>query len=252
MSLVLPGIGHFSINQFRQSISLPGILFLGIALIGWSGLFFWKNGSWILLAWVGAVYVYAFVDLVRKARSKRLNLQKDIITDSLPVRGSAWWHTLIYVCISLTIALLLIIQKSMFFGFQIYRIPSASMLPTLKVGDLIVADTRWFSLKQPVSSDIVVFKRSQKDKIFYIKRIIVTSEQTVEINDGLLKINGQIFKENIRPKSLKKRKIATDHYFLIGDNFNHSFDSRHWGEIPRKNIVGKYRRKLFAEAKPDS
>jgi len=162
MSLLFPSLAHFSLGYIKQALLIFGFLFVGIELISWSGVIFLPFGLTILIFWCSAIYLYALIDSIKKSSTNQDN-----------IKPSRWWQTSLYFLIMVSIILILIIFKSILFGFQIYQIPSVSMMPVLKPGDLILADTRWFSLKKIKTKDIIVFKRRSNDNTYYIKRVIL-------------------------------------------------------------------------------
>jgi len=199
------------------------------------------------------------------------------------------------------------------FFIQPYRIPTGSMLPTLKIGDHPLVSKMAYKIKEPQRGDIVVFlypvieygctkcaykykflglfnkyeyrytyeyredydsarygdapfeqlpddwtcpvcgaDKSQFRKLSrrpFIKRLIGLPGETVKISNGKIYINGKPLQE---PLSITQRnyvaekdfgteetKIPLDSYFVLGDNVNNSKDSRYWGFVPKKNLIGK-------------
>jgi len=124
-----------------------------------------------------------------------------------------------------------------------------SMENTLGDGDNLIVDKISYRLKDPKRFDIIVFPYEYKEDTFYIKRIIGLPGETVLIQgDGKIFINGTELNESygrevIRDAGLAANLItlATDEYFVLGDNRNYSEDSRFSdvGVIHRNRIVGK-------------
>ncbi len=132
--------------------------------------------------------------------------------------------------------------------FDKFIIPSESMKPTLQVNDIV------FVKKSPnyvpKMGDVVVFKPSENIKKadsdvskYYIKRIIATPGNEVEIKQGRVYVNGTPIQEAYIAESpqyqLKSTIIPANHYLVLGDNRNDSFDSHIWGLLPKDVIVGQ-------------
>jgi signal peptidase I len=135
-----------------------------------------------------------------------------------------------------------------FFLFQPFIVNGASMEPTFKNGEYLLIDEISYKLKGPKRGDVIVFKYPKDPSYFYIKRIIGLPGETVEIEDQKVKIynydfpTGRVLNESyIKGLTMSPLKIVLDknQYFVLGDNREHSSDSRAFGAVPKKNIVGK-------------
>jgi signal peptidase I len=128
-------------------------------------------------------------------------------------------------------------------------IPSDSMLPTLEVGDRLVVEKISYHFHPPARGEIVVFDPPQqlqiqgyaKDQAF-IKRVIGTPGETVQIQNGKVYLNSIPLKEDYiaePPKyQMEAVRVPEDHLFVMGDNRNNSNDSHVWGFLPKQNIIG--------------
>ncbi len=127
-----------------------------------------------------------------------------------------------------------------------FYIPSESMVPTLLVNDYILVNKFVYHFTTPSRGEIIVFHpphvESPSDTDF-IKRVIAVENDVVEINNGILYLNGIAIPEpfiNERPvNDFGPFRIPRGHIFMMGDNRNNSDDSRFWGPLPLKNVVGK-------------
>ncbi|MFH1486281.1 MAG: signal peptidase I [Chloroflexota bacterium] len=95
----------------------------------------------------------------------------------------------------------------------------------------------------PQRGDVVVFRFPKEPSRDFIKRVIATPGERVEIESGKVYIDGMLLNEDFIAEgphyTLKEQTVPTDHYFVLGDNRNNSSDSHVWGMVPRENIVGK-------------
>ncbi len=135
------------------------------------------------------------------------------------------------------------------FVFQSYYIPSGSMLPTLQIGDRILVDKLSYDLHGIHEGDIVVFRKPASDTdsagiTDLVKRVIGLPGQRIAAIDGQVYINGKLLREPFLPKSaltynLPSQVVPKGDVFVMGDNRLNSKDSRVFGPISEKLIVGK-------------
>lgn len=118
-------------------------------------------------------------------------------------------------------------------------------------GEYFLTNKITYKFNEPKKGEVVVFKAPQNEDYDYIKRIIAIPGDTIKIREGKVYVNGELLDESayLTPDSftsaghfLKEgEEISTPQgkYFVLGDNRNHSSDSREWGFVPFKNIIGK-------------
>ncbi len=182
--------------------------------------------------------------------------------------------------LAIAVVLALIIKTTL---VEAYKIPSGSMENTLLVGDFLLANKFIYgaklpllpyhlpALREPKQSDVIIFKYPGDGKTNYIKRLIATPGQTVEIRNKKVFVDGKEFpfpshgkfdagsilphypgglyapfsfnqfegstaynRDNFGPFTVPPGAL-----FVMGDNRDNSFDSRFWGTVPRKNVMGK-------------
>lgn len=144
---------------------------------------------------------------------------------------------------SVAIAVLLAVIIRMFV-FQPFIIPTGSMEPTIKIGDRIMVSKFAYQFGEPSHGDIVVFRPPFDPERVFVKRLIGTGGDTLEIRDSKLYINGKLVPQDYLPQDMRFQdfgpvQVPPGNYFMMGDNRNNSDDSRVWGNLPEKNIIGK-------------
>lgn len=133
------------------------------------------------------------------------------------------------------------------FLIQAFYIPSESMVPTLKVGDRVLVNKLDDGVGGIERGDVIVFDRPGgpgADGISeLIKRVIALPGETIEAEDGRVKIDGEFIDEDYLPDDITTSTFGPEtvpigHVWVMGDNRNFSDDSRRFKTIPEEDIVG--------------
>lgn len=128
------------------------------------------------------------------------------------------------------------------------KVSGQSMETTLHDGDNLIVDKISYRFREPERFEIIVFPYQHKENTYYIKRIIGMPGETVQIKDGYVYIDGVILEENYGTERMEVPGIAeqpvtlgVDEYFVLGDNRNHSSDSRDpsVGILHREDLLGR-------------
>jgi signal peptidase I len=168
---------------------------------------------------------------------------------------------------SLAIAFLMVLPLK-HFVIEGYRVPTGSMENTILVGDFLLAnkfiygatipftDKRLPAIRDPKPGDVVIFKFPLDPSLNYVKRCIAGPGQTVEVRNKVVYVDGKRFDDDKFTKYTDKTvpvkgsqayqrdnfgpyTVPRDEFFMMGDNRDHSYDSRFWGCVPRQNILGE-------------
>lgn len=162
---------------------------------------------------------------------------------------------------SIAIALVLAIFVRVFF-FELYKIPTSSMVPVLIPGDRILVSkiiygprvpflgVRIPGYREPQRGEVIVFISPPERSKSYVKRVIALPGERIEIIHGSVFIDGEEitdpyisrnFYYNFGKFAQENRAIEVpeDSYFVLGDNSASSRDSRYWGFVPFKDVLGK-------------
>ncbi len=148
-----------------------------------------------------------------------------------------------------TVAIIVIIAFFVrFFLIQPYFVEGSSMEPSFHNGEYLLVNKLVYRLNQPQRGDVVIFRPPPDPSVNYIKRIIGLPGDTVEIKDGAVYVNDQKLPEpylggdNVKTLAVEanlKEKVGPSQYFVLGDNRDHSKDSREFGVVPMINIIGR-------------
>lgn len=147
----------------------------------------------------------------------------------------------------LAVAIFLI---SYLFLFQPHQVQGHSMDPNFDDGEYLLTEKMSYRFGEPKRGDVIVFKAPPSKRDDYIKRIIGLPGETVMVSNGKIFIDQKVLNEKYLPSDFVTRPgafLATDssitlktgEYIVIGDNRDHSYDSRSWGPIKKADIIGK-------------
>ena len=131
------------------------------------------------------------------------------------------------------------------FGVQVARVDGLSMAPTLEDHDRLIVNKLVYELGEPRPGDIVMLYYPLNPEKMFVKRVIAREGDTVRIIDGRVYVNDIPLHDEYVPAEFRSHDdwgpqvIQQGYYFVMGDHRNNSSDSRHWGFVPKKYIVGK-------------
>lgn len=137
------------------------------------------------------------------------------------------------------------------FVIQAFKIPTGSMRPTLMERDRILVNKFIYRFREPERGDVVVFRYPLDPRRDFIKRLIAKPGETVKIENGYIYINGERLNSPPVIKRIyyynrgefgdgpKPTEVPPNSYFVLGDNSAYSQDSRYWGFVPQKYLLGK-------------
>ena len=131
------------------------------------------------------------------------------------------------------------------FGVQVARVDGLSMAPTLEDHDRLIVNKLVYELGEPRPGDIVMLYYPLNPEKMFVKRVIAREGDSVRIVDGRVYVNDIPLHDEYVPAEFRSHDdwgpqvIQQGYYFVMGDHRNNSSDSRHWGPVPKKYIVGK-------------
>ena len=185
------------------------------------------------------------------------NKQEIVPEDKGIIKGIKKYIPFVLELVKIAIIAFVIVAPIRYFLFQPFIVSGASMAPNFATGDYLIVDEISYRLSTPQRGDVIVFDASfipgytgQR----FIKRVIGVPGDTVDITNGKVEIikDGKttILDEKYLPANLKtygniNTTIEANQYFALGDNREQSYDSRMWGVIPSKYIIGKASLRIF-------
>lgn len=133
---------------------------------------------------------------------------------------------------------------------QAFKIPSESMLNTLKVGDHLLVNKMVYRFWEPERGDIMVFQYPLDHSRDFVKRVVGLSGEVIEMKNNMVYINGNPINEPYAiydnslmfhgmENSFPPKIVPEGHVFMMGDNRSNSQDSRVWGPLDKSLIHGK-------------
>ncbi len=131
------------------------------------------------------------------------------------------------------------------FGFQVARVDGLSMAPTLEDHDRLIVNKLVYEIGEPRPGDIVMLYYPLNPEKMFVKRVIAKEGDTVRIVDGHVTVNDIPLHDDYVSAEFRSHDdwgpqvVQQGYYFVMGDHRNNSSDSRHWGPVPKKYIVGK-------------
>lgn len=156
----------------------------------------------------------------------------------------SWWQIAKGVDVLLIIGLLF-----RAFVMQPFVVDGNSMEPNFHDQEYLLVNQVSYKFREPQRNETIVFRFPKNPSEDYIKRIIGLPGETVEIKEGQVYINGVSLNQNylapdeetfiLNGLNESRVTLGNNEYFVMGDNRKHSSDSRDWGVLPKKNIIGR-------------
>jgi signal peptidase I len=216
------------------------VILAGAAALGWSGATQSVAGIWALMVFAIVMELLMIFLPWLYARRQRKNY-------ALKFCNRWYFYLVFYLIVTIPVSYVLL-NKGTFFGFETYRVPSGSMLPTIRIGDLVVADTRPATIAALKNDDLVVHTSAKRPGPVFLKRLIAGPGQHVVITKQALTVDGVVqSREHVQGTDAtdanwvkyKDVQLGPDEFFVIGDNRENSLDSRSEGPITRADLRGK-------------
>lgn len=152
--------------------------------------------------------------------------------------------------VKFTVVALIIIVPVRMYVAQPFVVSGASMDPTFESGQYLIVDQFTYHVRDPERGDVVIFKYPRNPETFFIKRIVGLPGESLSIDEGKITIKNEEYpdgftldEEYIDEEHKTYDNISvilgSDEYYVMGDNRPQSSDSRIWGPLEEKYIVGR-------------
>jgi len=151
----------------------------------------------------------------------------------------------IWEILKIVIIALVIVIPIRYFLFQPFIVKGQSMEPNFENSNYLIVDELSFRFRDPQRGEVVVFRYPKNISQRFIKRIIGLPGDKIEVKAGSIMVNDQVLDESkylpsgVQTPGNIQTSLNENEYFVLGDNRISSFDSRQWGLLPRKNIIGR-------------
>jgi signal peptidase I len=211
----------------------------GIALVGWVATdAARRRRTWIL--WTIPVLLVGVFGLVPWLVARR----RSPVSDHLGFRRGL---AIFLSAVPLLLLKLVISTYVVTFLFQVVRVDGQAMAPTIADQDRLIVNKMAYERRDPEVGDIVMLYYPLRPEKSFIKRVIGREGDQVRVVNGQVFLNDRRTDESFVPEEYRSHDdwgpqvIPEGYYFVMGDHRNNSSDSRHWGFVPKKYIVGRAR-----------
>lgn len=245
LGILLPGLGHVYVPQFRRAFVVN---FLGWAATWLTSLIVRDTATAIaplnlLLAapWLPGFYLYMSWDAYYLAARQT----------SAGARRMESRRPLYLAAVCLLLASIMLDQAS--FSFRTVRLMNVvgeAMAPTILGGEHVLMHASADDDRLPEPGDIVSFQYPGNRDRLLVMRCVATEGQIVAIENGVVQVDGIPFDEpegvQPAPEDFGPEVVPAGHFFVLGDNRGMSADSRMFGPVPRDHLLGEVVQKLIA------
>lgn len=251
LSILSPGLGHIYAGKLTKGFILSILLNIFIILLIIGGLCSSFTGLIILLTVSIVLNILIAIDSIILAKKNSKFALKPY---------NRWYYYILFYI--LLCCLSFFSNRISKIKYRNYQITSLSMENTLLKGDYVYCDKLYYKSRTIHQNDIIVYTHSESKK-HTVHRVIGLPEDQIEIKDKIIYINNEVYetefikfidsriiqrgsgriqwdtefmgsKDNFGPIIVPK-----NHYFVLGDNYDISGDSRYWGFVPKEDIIGK-------------
>ena len=241
------GLGHIYTGHPQKGLFLFFVGQGALVAVFLPLLYYYPTAQTLLISLLAgfAFFLYCLFDAIKLSRQNR---------NGYALKKYNKWYVYLGCWLVATFAIQSFVNASIkTLLMEAYKIPAGSLKPTLLIGDQILAK-KLLAVRQGADrGDIIIFPFPEKPEKDFIKRVVATGGETIEIVDKKVFINGEAIDEPYTVHSdthtFSKNINARDNFgpftvpenavFVMGDNRDNSYDSRFWGVVENSAIKGK-------------
>jgi len=166
------------------------------------------------------------------------------------------FFTFVWDLIKTGVIIFIIAFALRYFAVQPFIVDGESMMPNFVNNEYLLAEKITYLTGEPKRGDVVIFRYPKDPSVSYIKRVIGLPDETVKIKDNKVTIinldnpkgmeldeqylgAGSVTLAEGTANGVYSKTLSENEYFVLGDNRQHSSDSREWGILPRSNMIGR-------------
>lgn len=236
-----PGLSLVLVNLHRRALVMQFLLYTVFAILAWFRLLEYKSALIFICLIIVLAYIYGVITSIHVYFKNKQQNNKE----------KWYWGRSICFCIFFWgIFIAAFYGKQYWTGYDIYFIPTKSMIPVLNPGDYILVDTWSYHSSAPKNGDIALFISPEHKNRTLIKRILAIPGDTVVNNGYKPYIISSINTSSIA--SAMHINLKSELYFVLGDNLFHSRDSRFFGPISIDAIIGSAKVILYSNPKSNN
>jgi len=252
LSVAMMGLGQAYNGQWRFGLALWLLLVL-VFMPAYVGAALWLPsnkvvpGLVLVVLAMALIYIYSFIQAwVQARRSNPYQLK----------RWQKWWA---YIALFLAANFVVLPLLSTYIRNHIvqpFTVSTGSMAPTLKPGEMIIADMRLNCDEcrgEIQRGDLVVFYAPKQKGVVYVKRIIGLAGDEIRTDGNEIFINNEalawLLEKNTAQRAVSSMgtiTVPSGQVFVVGDNRQNSRDSRHFGTIPSRDVIGRVKQIIWS------
>jgi signal peptidase I len=234
------GLGYVYVGKIRLGVATIAGICLTVGFFAWTRLIVQSAIMlWLLAGVLILIALFALIHPIVLAAKNR---------EVPAMRYNRWWVYLLWSLGMVVLGSVIFASRATLLGYETFRVASASMSPTLELGELFMSDSWRYHHHAASVGEIVVLERPENPGVKYIKRVVAIGGDSIELRDGVLFRNGQQVGEPYvhapipyggSPRNVPVSTLGPGLIYVLGDYRDNSLDSRQWGPFRTASLRGR-------------